>query len=109
MARDCSHMGITRTAPLLTLCFQQTDYLRYAQHREYFSCETVIGGRLIPQGEKPAWAFEDHGIYPPSCGERLLVLGAEQRRARAQLEVRIIASDYGQLPKSKQGWRSRCV
>lgn len=38
------------------------------------------------------------------CRERLLVPGAEKRRARAQLEVRVIASDYGQLPESKQGW-----
>lgn len=66
-------------------------------------------GRLSPQCEKSAWAFEDYAIYPASCGERLLVLGAEQRRAQAQLEVRIIAPDYGQHPKSKQGWRSCCV
>lgn len=98
-AGDCSQMGRARAAPLLKqsvrLCFQQTD------HREHFSWETVIKGSLSPQWEKPAWALEGRVIYPPSCGERLLVLGPEKRRTQAQLEVRIIASDYGQLPKIK--------
>lgn len=74
-----------------------------AQLCKHFSYETTIKGSLFPHREKPAWAVEGQTIYQAACGERPLELGAEKRRTPAQLEVRVIASDYGRLPKSKQG------
>lgn len=70
---------------------------------EHVSCESVTKGRLFPHREKSAWALEGQTIYQAACGERSLVLRAEKRRSGSQLEVRVIASDYGRLPKSKQG------